>query len=90
MAGFSVRPLVPGRPGIVMPGLAKNLFGLLKPDGRDDHVQRQGVLEYICFFEPDLMNVFYFVIMGTPWSKQLSGCVSQKKNSRKWYTNNPL
>ena len=70
MAGFSVRPLVPGRPGIIMSGLAQILFSLFKPDGKDDHVQRQAVIEYICFFEPGLINVFYLFIMGTPWSNK--------------------
>jgi len=39
MVGFSVRPLVPGRPDITLSGLAEIMAGLLKPECREHHVQ---------------------------------------------------
>ena len=39
IAGVSARPLEPGRPVIMLSGLAEVLFGFLKPDCRDHHVQ---------------------------------------------------
>ena len=39
MSGFSVRPLVPGRPDIILSGLAEIMSGLLKPDCSEHHVQ---------------------------------------------------
>ena len=63
MKGFSVRPLVPGRPVRIISGLAKFLFGLFKAglwgSSRPDRDGIEGC------HAPGLKNVFYCFLMGT-------------------------
>jgi len=80
MAGGSARPLLPGRPVRIMSELKEIMSGHFKAGGwglsRPD-----GVVEADCLVLGSI-NVFYFVIMGTPRSKRWPGRVSQSKSTK--------
>ena len=68
MSEFSVRPLVPGRPDIILPAPGRNYVTPSKAELQGASRAYSGVIEG-CLVT-SLTEEFYFVIIETPWSNR--------------------